>query len=213
MPSNFCPSCGAPRQAGVRFCGGCGAALEGGGTPPAHAMPAAFPNAAAPAPLAPAPAQGWQVAVGDQQPTFAPIAANAAHATPQGAAQAAAPSAKPQGASIRGQVMQLLMVTGTDWVAARATGDPAAAKLADVRAGLAVVAAVAGLISGRSRGFFSKITMLSSLGLAFAQSPSLLDFAQRIAANPSVLGPLLPNVATQGLSFLAAIRTALAARK
>jgi hypothetical protein len=109
--------------------------------------------------------------------------------------------------------MQLLMVTGTDWVAARATGDPAAAKLADVRAGLAVVAAVAGLISGRSRGFFSKITMLSSLGLAFAQSPSLLDFAQRIAANPSVLGPLLPNVATQGLSFLAAIRTALAARK
>jgi len=109
--------------------------------------------------------------------------------------------------------MQLLMVAGTDWVAARATGDPAATKLADLRATLAIVAAVAGLISGRSRGFFSKITMLSSLGLAVAQSPSLADFGSRIAANPALLGPLLPNVATQGLSFMAAIRTALAARK
>jgi len=109
--------------------------------------------------------------------------------------------------------MQLLTVTATDWVAARATGDPAALKLANVRAGLAIVAAIAGMISGRSRGFFAKITMLSSLGLAAAQSPSLLDFGRRIAANPSLLSGLLPNVATQGLSFVAAIRTAFAARK
>lgn len=109
--------------------------------------------------------------------------------------------------------MQLLMVTGTDVAAAYATREPAAMKLANVRAGLAIVTAVAGLISGRSRGFFAKITMLSSLGLAVAQSPSLLDFGRRIAANPSLLGGLLPNAATQGLSFLAALRTAWAVRK
>ncbi len=109
--------------------------------------------------------------------------------------------------------MQLLTVTATDWIAANATHDPAAMKLANVRAGLAIVAAVAGMISGRSRGFFSKITMLSSLGLAVAQSPSLFDFGRRIAANPSLLSGLLPNVATQGLSFLAALRTAFAARR
>jgi hypothetical protein len=108
--------------------------------------------------------------------------------------------------------MQLLTVTATDWVAANATRDPAAMKLANVRAGLAVVAALAGLISGRSRGFFSKVAMLSSLGLAVVQSPSLLDFGRRIAANPALLGGLLPNAATQGLSFLAALRTAWAAR-
>jgi hypothetical protein len=109
--------------------------------------------------------------------------------------------------------MQLLTVTATDWVAANATQDPAAIKLANVRAGLAIVAGVAGMISGRSRGFFAKITMLASLGLAAAQSPSLFDFGQRILANPSLLSGLLPNVATQGLSFLAALRTAWAARK
>ncbi|MDQ8155762.1 MAG: zinc ribbon domain-containing protein [Gemmatimonadota bacterium] len=216
MVSKFCPSCGSPRQLGVRFCGGCGAAFDGAtrdGVVRDGAAPTAapFPTAVAPPP---APVGGWQVAVGDQQPMFAPIAPNAgaAHGSASGAAPAAT-SAKPQGASIRGQVLQMLMVTGTDWFAARATGDPAATKLADVRAGLAIVATIAGLISGRSRGFFSKITMLSSLGLAFAQSPSLFDFGQRILANPSVLGPLMPNIATQGLSFLAAIRSALAARK
>jgi hypothetical protein len=109
--------------------------------------------------------------------------------------------------------MQLLMVTGTDVAAAYATQEPAAIRLVNVRAGLAVLTAVAGLISGRSRGFFSKITMLSSLGLAVAQSPSLLDFGRRVAANPSLLNGLLPNAATQGLSFLAALRTAWAARR
>lgn len=207
MPSNFCPSCGAPRQPGVRFCGVCGAALDG--SAPAAAPAAAFatasplPSAQSQAPVSP---QGWHVVVGDQLPTFASLA-------PAVSSGPLAAAAKPQGASIRGQVVQLLIVTGTDWVAARATGDPAATKLADLRAGLAIIAAVAGIISGRSRGFFAKITMLSSLGLAFAQSPSLIDFGRRIVSNPSLIGPLLPNVATQGLSFLAAIRTALSARK
>lgn len=204
MPSNFCPSCGAPRKPGIRFCGGCGAALDG--------SPSTAPglSASPPATSLGQAAGGWHVAVGDQLPTFAPVAVAAVSGT---AAAASAPAAKPQGASIRGSVMQLLMVTGTDVAAAYATREPAAMKLANVRAGLAVVTAVAGLISGRSRGFFAKITMLSSLGLAVAQSPSLLDFGRRIAANPSLLGGLLPNAATQGLSFLAALRTAWAVRK
>lgn len=134
------------------------------------------------------------------------MAASAANAASRGAAA-------PQHASIRGPALQLLVVTLADWAAAQATGDPSAKNLADLRAGLALLTALAGMISGRGRGFFAKLTMLSSLGLAFAQSPSLLAFGQRILANPSMLGPLLPNAVTQGLSFMAAIRTALAARK
>lgn len=197
MSSKFCPSCGAPRKAGVRFCGGCGAPLDGVSAAPTG-------QETSPQAAGVQPAGGWHVAVGDQLPTFAPSA-------PPAVAPAAAP--KPQGASIRGSVMQLLTVTATDWVAANATHDPAAMKLANVRAGLAVVAALAGIISGRSRGFFSKIAMLSSLGLAVAQSPSLYDFGMRVVNNPALLNGLLPNIATQGLSFLAALRTAWAARR
>lgn len=200
MPSNFCPSCGAPRQPTVRFCGSCGASFD------ASTASAVTAAGATSAPLAP---HGWHVVVGDALPTFAAVASAG------GGAQAAGivAHAMPKSASIRGQVLQLLVVTAADWVAARATRDPAAMKLADLRAGLAIVAAIAGIISGRSRGFFSKITMFSALGLAVAQSPSLYSFAQRIISNPSLLAPLLPNYATQGLSFLAAIRTALSSRK
>lgn len=45
------------------------------------------------------------------------------------------------------------------------------------------------------------------------QSTPLYSFGTRIAANPQLLGGLLPNVATRGLAFMAALRTALAARR
>lgn len=196
MSSGFCPACGAPRKHGVRFCGGCGAVLGD------RAAPAAM------APDQPVPAGGWHVAIGDQLPAFAPVA------PPAGAvAQPQAPAARPTGPSMRGASMGLLFASGTDLVAAYATHEPTAMKLATVRAGLTVLTALAGLIAGRSRGFFSRVSMLSSLVLAAVQSTSLFSFGTRIAANPQLLSGLLPNVATQGLAFMAALRMALAARK
>ena len=109
--------------------------------------------------------------------------------------------------------MGLLFASGTDLVAAYATNEPTAMKMATVRAGLTGLTVIAGLIAGRSRGFFSRIAMLSSLVLAAVQSTSLYSFGTRIMANPQLLSGLLPNVATQGLAFMAALRTALAARK
>lgn len=215
MSSKFCPSCGAARQSDVRFCGACGAALSdtagessappsrvGGGMPDVRAAAAA----ALPSPLSP---HGWHVVVGEQLPAFA--AATASGDT-VGMARTAA-QALPKSSSLRGVVLQLLLVTGADWAAAYATRDPAALQLANVRAGIAIVTTLLGMVAGRGRGVFSKLTMLSSLALAVAQSPSLLSFGQRILANPAMLSPLLPNVATQGLSLLAALRTVLAARK
>lgn len=203
MSTSFCPACGAARKPGVRFCGACGGALADGGSPAAGAAPVAVP------------ASGWHVAVGDQLPAFAP-AASAPSAPPGAAGQAKGaipPAAAPASPSMRGASFQLLLASGTDLAAAYATSEPAAMKLATVRAALTGLTVLAGLISGRSRGFFSRIAMLSSLALAAVQSTSLYSFGTRIAANPQLLSGLLPNVATQSLSFMAALRTALAARR
>lgn len=196
MSGKFCPACGAPRKQGVRFCGSCGAVLGDGAAP------------AVMAPDQPVPAGGWHVAVGDQLPTFAPIAPGAGAPI-----QPPAAAAKTAGPSMRGASMGLLFASGTDLVAAYATNEPTAMKMATVRAGLTGLTVLAGLIAGRSRGFFSRIAMLSSLVLAAVQSTSLYSFGTRIMANPQLLSGLLPNVATQGLAFMAALRTALAARK
>jgi len=114
---------------------------------------------------------------------------------------------------MRGASWQLLVASGTDLAAAYATNNPTALKMATIRAGLTGFIFLAGLIAGRSRGFFSRLVMLSSLILAGVQSTSLVAFGRQIAANPQLLSGLLPNVATQGLAFMAALRTALAARK
>jgi len=204
MSSNFCPSCGAPRKSGIRFCGGCGAALDG--AVPAGSAPAMTPQAVA-APASPA---GWHVAVGDQMPVFTPVAPPAGSVA---AVQPAASSPARTGASMRGVSWQLLMASGTDLVAAYATRDPIALKMATVRGGLTLFTTLAGLIAGRRRGFFSRLAMLSSLILAGVQSTSLVAFGRQIAANPQLLNGLLPNIATQGLAFMAALRTALAARR
>lgn len=203
MSSNFCPTCGAPRRPGVRFCAGCGAALGDGA--------AGGPGGSAAAPVAPA--GGWHVAVGDQLPTFAPVAQPASPGTPAGSAPAASAAPKATGASMRGASWQLLMASGTDLLATYATNDPTALKMATMRAGLTGFTFLAGLIAGRSRGFFSRLAMLSSLILAAVQSTSLVAFGRQIAANPQLLNGLLPNVATQGLALMAAVRTALAARR
>ena len=114
---------------------------------------------------------------------------------------------------MRGASWQLLMASGTDLAAAYATNNPTALKMATIRAGLTGFTFLAGLIAGRSRGFFSRLAMLSSLLLAGVQSTSLVAFGKQIAANPQLLSGLLPNIATQGLAFMAALRTALAASK
>ena len=197
MRANFCPDCGAPRTPGARFCGGCGVAVSD------RAPAADAPRASAPVTM---PTTGWHVAVGDALPTFAPAASQR-----EGASSVMAePAARP---SLRGATFQLLIVSAGDLAAAYATGEPAALKLATMRAALAAVTVLSGLIAGRSRGVFSRITMLSSLVLAAVQSPSLYSFGTRVIANPQLLSGLLPNVVTQSMSFLAAIRTALLARK
>lgn len=114
---------------------------------------------------------------------------------------------------MRGVSWQLLFASGSDLVAAYATKDPVALKMATLRAALTGGTVLAGLIAGRRRGFFSRLAMLSSLILAGVQSTSLYAFGRQIMANPQLLNGLLPNVATQGLAFMAALRTAFAARK
>jgi len=93
------------------------------------------------------------------------------------------------------------------------TSIAAALNNAYLRGGLALFSLIAGLLAGSSRGWMSRLTILGTLGLALVQSGSLYGFAVRILENPQMLAGLLPNALTQGLSLVAALRTAWLARR
>ena len=222
MSGKFCPSCGVPRKENAKFCASCGQSFVTGAIPPpivadSVAVPssppvvASQPPALPPALPPPQPSQSspsakkdaWKVIVGNQLPPtvtgFVGMSGKVAKA--------------PSRPSLRGQVITLLIMGATDLMAALATQDHAARKLAWLRVSLTGVSVVGGMIAGPTRGFFSRLTMFTSLILAVVQSTSLYDFGRRILQNPGMLGGILPNVITQSLSFLTACRTAWAARK
>lgn len=144
--------------------------------------------------------------VGDRLPAFAPRpgSGSAAPATTQGSCAAV---------SLRGPVARLAIFSAADLVAVLVTRDPAAASTAGLRATLAAVTLVSGLVAGRRRGVASVLVMVSTLGLALAQALSLGGLALKVLQSPDAMGRLLPNLATQGMTFVAALRTALKARR
>jgi hypothetical protein len=154
-----------------------------------------------------APAPGsWQVVVGDRLPTF----------SPRPGSGSAAPGTTPESsaaASLRGPVVRLAVLSAADLVAVLVTRDPAAASTAGLRAVLAALSLVAGLLAGRRRGVASVVVMLTTLGLALTQALSLGGMALEVARSPSILGRLLPNLATQGMTLVSALRTAFRTRR
>ena len=217
MNQRFCPECGAPRNPTARFCGECGKTFEAASptTPPA---PAAATQAVSPPPVTPPSVAlpplnilpgSWNVVVGDTLPTILPIiTANGIPGVISTVPMAIAASS----ASLRGSAWSVFITTATDLAAAYGTGDPAALNGAYLRGGLALFSLIAGLLAGSSRGWMSRLTILGTLVLALVQSGSLYGFAMRILQNPQMLSGLLPNALTQGLSLIAALRTAWLAR-
>lgn len=203
----FCTSCGAARKKGLAFCTSCGAPftaapavvpLPAPPSPP-KAPPVQRPQGAADQPMqAPAPGT-WQVVVGDRLPTFAPRPGS-------GPAAAATPHGSSEPVSLRGAAVWMAAATALDLMAAAATGDPAASRSAGLRLLLAGVGLVAGLVAGRTRGLFSIVTLLAGLGLALAQVLSLGSMALGVLASPARLGRALPNLATQVVALVAAVR-------
>lgn len=199
MAKKFCPECGAPRKPEARFCGGCGKPFvtqsETGGAPASSQSAPPSPNS-------------WQVVVGEKLPEIKTIPGMAA----AGVLSTVPMASQKTGAPLSKTVWTVAMTTATDLASAFATGDPAARKTAYLRGGLALVSLAGGLLAGSKRGWVSRIVMVASLGLAFVQSGSLYSFARRILDNPQMLSGLLPNVVTQSLSFLSALRATWAAR-
>ncbi|MGV8040657.1 MAG: hypothetical protein AB2L07_11435 [Thermoanaerobaculaceae bacterium] len=144
--------------------------------------------------------------VGDRLPTFAPRPGSGA------AAPAPAPGTS-EAVSLRGPVVRLAIFAAADLVAVLATRDPAAASTAGLRAVLAALSLVAGLLAGRRRGVASVVVMLSTLGLALTQALALGGMALEVVRAPSALGRLLPNLVTQGLTLVSALRTAFRTRR
>lgn len=216
VPGSFCTSCGAPRAASTAFCTSCGAPLTPPAVPaaPPPGLPLPLPVDPPPTPPAPdltrcaeAPAPGtWQVVVGDRLPTFAPRPGSGS-AAPAPTPGTSAP------ASLRGPVVRLAILSASDLVAVLATRDPAAASTAGLRAVLAALSLVAGLLAGRRRGVASVVVMLSTLGLALTQALALGGMALEVVRSPSALGRLLPNLATQGMTLVSALRTAFRTRR
>ena len=152
----------------------------------------------------------WNVVVGDTLPTILPmITANGIPGVMSTVPMAIAASST----SLRGSAWSVFITTATDIAAAYGTGDPAALNGAYLRGGLALFSLIAGLLAGSSRGWMSRLTILGTLVLALVQSGSLYGFAMRIVENPQMLCGLLPNALTQGLSLVAALRTAWLARR
>lgn len=215
-PGSFCTSCGAPRAEGRAFCTSCGTPLAPRAAPagPAPGQPPPLPAARPPAPpaasMAPSveapPPGSWQVVVGDRLPTFAPRSGSgpAAAATPHGSAEPV---------SLRGPVVGLAILQVADLAAVLATRDPAAAGTAGLRAVLAALGLVAGLLAGRRRGVASVVVMLTTLGLALAQALSLGGMALEVLRSPGTLLRLLPNLAAQAMTLVSALRAALKGRR
>jgi hypothetical protein len=158
---------------------------------------------AAPPPDA-APAENWQVLVGDQLPILAP--------PPQPVASPVAPpTAVPSARSLRGPVLWTAVATGADLAAAYATANPAAMATAKYRAGLAGVSLLAGLIAGRRRGVASVIVLLGTLGLSLLEGMTLWGAARQGLTSPQLLQELLPNAVPQALTMLSSLSTAFAA--
>jgi len=216
----FCPECGAPRNSTARFCGGCGKTFDAAKaeapseTPPAAATPAV---ASQPVPLTPTALPplnimpgSWNVVVGDVLPPI--LAAIPTNGIP-GVMSTVPMAIVANSASLRGSAWSVAITTATDIAAAYGTGDPAALNNAYLRGGLALFSLIAGLLAGSSRGWMSRLTIVGTLALALVQSGSLYGFAMRILQNPQMLSGLVPNALTQGLSLVAAVRTAWLARR
>jgi hypothetical protein len=204
----YCPNCGAPRSETARFCEACAHPL-------AQASNSSLPAPAVSAPVEAAPTN-WKVIVGDQLPPPQIVASRPPQPSQQNPSPAPVTAVKPTAAthrSLRGPAISLFITTGIEIATSLATNNGIAQQAIVYRGGLAVLNLFAGLIAGPRRGVASVIMLLGSLVLALMQGASLYSFADQILANPSIIQGLLPNVATQGLACLTALRTALASRK
>jgi hypothetical protein len=212
----------------ARFCRGCGKALtasEGSDASSQSSRSAVLETAAGVIPVATAAVNAavavqaaiktltitpgsWNVVVGDQLPDIAPLVGAAARS----AVLSTVPTATSSVPSVRGPVWSVAITTATDLVAAYATGNPAALDMSTWRAELAVFTLIAGLVAGSKRGWMSRLTMLGTLALAAFQCGSLLGFADQLLQHPNMLSGLLPNVVTQSMSLIAALRLAWLAK-
>ncbi|MCX5779813.1 MAG: zinc ribbon domain-containing protein [Firmicutes bacterium] len=199
---SLCPQCGAATKMGAKFCGSCGS--------PVPADPAANSgNVASMIPTAAKIVRGvslggmqgavlpsWQVMVGEHLPVFP--------ALPK------IPSVMPR-LGLKGPLWSLVATTVMDVGAAMLTQNPAALKTVMLRAGLAAITVVVGLVGG-ARPFTSKLIALSALVLALVQAGSIVGSLQALS-DMSSLGTASPNLITQGFAITAAARLAWTAAR
>jgi hypothetical protein len=205
----YCPNCGAPRSEGARFCEACahpltndfvaGSQTTAEGTSPVMADPA-----------------NWKVIVGDQLPPPSAVVVNTpVPPQPQWTPVLPPSTQAPQTAyrSLRSPAISQFVATGIEIATSMTTNSGIAQQTLVFRGGLAVLNLLAGLIAGPRRGLASVILMMGSVVLAILQGISLYSCGERMLAAQSVIQGLLPNMATQGLAFCTALRTAFASRK
>ena len=205
----YCPNCGAPRSEGARFCEACAHPL----TTEFVAGSQATADGASPVMADPA---NWKVIVGDEPPPLsAAVVKTPVPSHPQLTPVLPPSTQAPQTAyrSLRSPAISLFVATGIDIATSMATNSGIAQQALVFRDSLAALNLLTGLIAGPRRGLASVILMMGSVLLAILQGISLYSCGERMLAAQSVIQGLLPNMATQGLAFCTALRTAFASRK
>jgi hypothetical protein len=211
VSQHYCAQCGASYSDNSAFCVSCGIRLSApaaASQPPVVIYPMSIPpmpsqNVGTNQPQMPAPAQNWQVVVGDHLPVMARQPPGVPAVVPQPAPALAR--------SLSGSVVKTAMAACTDLAAAYATANPTAIATANYRIGFAGISLIAGLIAGRRRGIASIIVMLGTLGLSLLEGMTLWGFVGQIQASPQLLQGLLPNAIPQALTMLMSLGTAFSA--
>lgn len=178
----------------------------GAGTPPPPPPPAMMPRSIGTAASAFLP-YGWRTIVGGTMPAFPPLVSSVSHATSMD------PTAAGLARSARGSAVFLALASVGEIATTIATANSAAMATVWARAVLTLIATVAGLIAGRTRGVSSLIAVVTSLGLFLVQGSALMTQCQQAFMSRDAFVSALPNLLTQGTSLLAALRAAWAAAR
>ncbi len=229
----FCSYCGERQRPGARFCKACGKplAVVGAAQPQEQAVSrqGSIPNpiqagkkdesqitstisqaaksagtAALKAAVSGAP---WQVVVGNQMPPNAiqNILKSAGLAAVQSAGKSLSSGAAQLGSSLLGPAFFSFITTIAALVPPLLTNSGQSASMMVPKIGLALVNLITGAIAGKRRGLASILMLIANVVLALMQGGPLLNTIIQVMDNPTMLGGLLPDGITQGLSVLAAV--------
>ena len=233
----YCRYCGERQRPGARFCKACGkplaatgaTAVQRGSTSPEKSIPPPIPagkriesqltsaignaarsagKAAMQAAVAGAP---WQVVVGKQLPPNAiqNILKSAGQAALRSAGQSLKSGAAQLGASLFGPAMFSFLFTFAASITPLLTGGDFSPAAIIAKLVLGIVNLMAGAVASKRRGAASIIMLIANIGLALLQGGTLLGTLLKALLNPTMLGGLLPEGFTQGLSVMAALNAGI----